>query len=275
MLDRAGVITNYLAVLANMSTYCREFKDWVGKSFFTRKTQYGYEKSDTPAETWAYAGHYCYDPEYQQRLETIKRCIQICHVFGIAALNALQPKLVDRAHRLGLPEAIRTRKDFEENIDFIAGTFSREGFSIAGMISQFHAMESERLVEAVHCLSEGCRYSAIAMAATAIEFRLVDFMDQINPGNKEALQRKPLGTLIDECLDRDSAYSKKLPKRHRALLELCNQFRIFSVHPKTEILGQNEAMSAINLAFSFILDPRIRKISLEPESHGDAKLSEA
>jgi hypothetical protein len=275
VLDKTGMITNYFAALANMSAYCREFKDWVAKTFFTRKIQYGYEKSDTPTEPWGYAGHYCYHPEYQQRLETIKRCIQICHVFGIAALNAVQPQLADRAYRLGLPEVIKTRKDFEENVDFIAGIFSTEGFPIAGMISQLHAMESERMVEAIHCLFEGCRYSAIAMAASAIEFRLVDFMNQVNPGNKEELQRKPLGSLIGECLDDKSAYSKRLPKRHRALLELCNQFRIFSVHPKTEVLGQNEAMSAINLAFSFILDPRMREVSSERESHNDAKLLDA
>lgn len=257
------MITNYFETLAGMPSYCRQFKDWAVKNFFTRKTQYGYdEKSDTPTDTWSYGGHYCYHPDYQQRLETIKRCIQICHVFGITRLNVLQPKLVERVHRLGDPEAIRTRKDFEENVDLIANIFQTEGFPIGGMISQLHATESERLLEAIHCLFEGCRYSAIAMAASAIEFRLLEFMKQVNPDIGENLREKTLGSLINECLN-DPTYYKKLPKRHHPLLELCNEFRIFSVHPKTESITQNEAISIINLAFSFILDERLRYIPTE------------
>ncbi len=255
------LITDYFEPLANMVGYCQQFKDWVVKSFFSRKTQYGgYEKSDAPVETWAYSGHYSYDPDYQRHLETIKRCVQICHVFGIARLNVMQPKLLERAYALGQPDSVKTRTQFEENVSFVANTFQAEGLPIGSMISRLHTTEKERLLEAIHCLFEGCRYSAIAMAASAIEFRLLDFMKRVNPTIGDELERRTLGSLIDECL-KDPLYSKKLPERHRPLLELCNQFRIFSVHPKTELVGQNEAMSVINLAFSFILDERLRRVS--------------
>ena len=256
------MITDYFDPLGNMPSYCTQFRDWVVKSFFTRKTQRTYEKSETPVEAWTLGGHFCYHPDYQQRLETIKRCIQLCHVFGIARLNASQPKLTERTHRLGQPELVKSRKDFEENIDFIAGLFASEGYPIGGMISKLHATEKERLLEAIHCLFEGCRFSAVAMAASAIEFRLVEFMKQVNPDTKEDFGKRTLGSLIDECL-KDPVYSKKLPERHHPLLELCNEFRVFSVHPKTELIGQNEALSVINLAFSFVLDERVRKIVTE------------
>lgn len=258
----SSMITDYFPPLGRMPFYCGEFKEWVVKSFFTRKTQSGYEKSETPVESWAYGGHYCYHPEYRQRLETVSRCIQICHVFGIGSLNTVQPKLTERAHRLGQPELIKNRKDFEENIDSIAGVFASEGYPIGGMIARLHATEKERLQEAIHCLFEGCRYSTVAMAASAIEFRLLEFMKQANPDAKEDFERRTLGSLVEECL-KEPVYSKKLPERHRPLLELCNQFRIFSVHPKTELIGQNEAISVINLAFSFILDERVRKTAKE------------
>ena len=162
---------------------------------------------------------------------------------------------------------LKSRKDFEGNIDFISNTFASEGYPISGMISELHPTELQRLVEAIHCFFEGCHHSAVAMAASAIEFRLLDFMEKVSPSTREALQEEPLGSLIRKCLE-DPVYSKKLPDRHRPLLELCNRYRIFSVHPKTEILGQNEATSVINLAFSFILDPRMRKASFESPAKG-------
>ncbi len=250
-----------------MPTYCTGLKEWVLKTFFTSKAQYG-QRTDTPsAESWMYHCHYCYHPEYQRHLETIKRCIQICHVFGITKLSVKQPELLDHAYALGRPEVVKTRKDLETNIDAISAVFANEGFPIAGMITRLHATESERLLEAVHSLFEGCRFSAVAMAVSAIEFRLTDFMKQLTPDAKD-LDRLTLGSLIGECLDEQKPYSAKLPDRHRPLLELCNKFRIFSVHPKTTLIGQNEAISVINLAFSFILDPQMRKVSADTIRYG-------
>lgn len=254
------MITDYLTHLKDMSMYCDDFKKWVVKEFFTDRTS-GYAKdSTTPVESWTYYGHFCYHPEYQKRLETVKRCIEICHVFGIADLMMVQPELKMRGYRLGEPEIVKDRKEFEANIDFISKTFQGKGFPISGMISGLHPMERRRLVEAIHCLFEGCLYSAVAMATSTIEFRLLDFMKRINTESSKELEKKTLGYLIDECL-RNPIYCDKLPERHHPLLKLCNEFRIFSVHPKTEFVTQNEAISVINLAFSFILDPRLDKVT--------------
>jgi hypothetical protein len=263
------MIADYFTPLQDMPTYCTRFKDWALKTFFTTKNQYGHpQRGDTAsAESWMYNGHYCYHPDYQRDLETIKRSIQLCHVFGIAKLTVMQPGLLDHAYALGHPEIVKTRKEFESNLDAIGAAFASEGFPIAGMISQLHASESERLLEAVHSLFEGCRFSAVAMAVSAIEFRLLDFMKQLTPDAGE-LDRLTLGQLIGECLDEKKPFSGRLPERHRPLLELCNKFRIFSVHPKTTLIGQNEAVSVINLAFSFILDPQMRKVSADSIRYG-------
>jgi hypothetical protein len=106
------------------------------------------------------------------------------------------------------------------------------------------------------------------MAASAIEFRLLDFMKQLTPQAAAELDELPLGALIKWCLNKEKPYANKLPERHRPLLELCNEFRIFSVHPKTQMISHNEAISVINLAFAFILDPQMRKVSMDSTHYG-------
>ena len=55
-LGEESMIVDYFAALADMCSYCTRFKEGVIASFFTRKVQYGSEKSDTPVESWAYLG---------------------------------------------------------------------------------------------------------------------------------------------------------------------------------------------------------------------------
>jgi len=62
----------------------------------------------------------------------------------------MQPELLEHAYALERPEVVKTRKNFESNIDNIATAFAKEGFPIRSMIAQLHATESERLLEAVH-----------------------------------------------------------------------------------------------------------------------------
>ncbi len=200
------MILDYFTQLQDMPTYCARFKDWTVRAFFTVKNQYGQpEKRDMPtAEAWMYNGHFCYHPDYQRYLEAIKRCIQVCHVFGIAKLTAMQPDMLEHAYALGHPELVKTRKEFEVKVDAIAAAFASEGFPIAGMISQFHSQESERMLEAVHSLFEGYRFSTVAMAVSAIEFRLLDFMKQLTP--EAELDKLTLGQLMGECLDEKKPY---------------------------------------------------------------------
>jgi len=87
------MLLDYFTPLQDMPTHCAQFKEWTLKNCFTTKNQYGnLQISDTSmSEAWMYYGHYCYDPKYQQNLETIKRCIEICHVFSVADLPPYSP----------------------------------------------------------------------------------------------------------------------------------------------------------------------------------------
>jgi len=107
---------------------------------------------------------------------------------------------------------VKARKDFERHIDAISTGFANHGFQIRGMVNQLHATEEERVLEAMHSMFERCRFSAVAMAVSAIEFCLLNFMKRLTPDASE-LDRLPLGRLIEECLDEQKPYAAKLPDR--------------------------------------------------------------
>jgi hypothetical protein len=62
------------------------------------------------------------------------------------------------------------------------------------------------------------------------------------------------GTLIHFFFDNidDAALSPHLwLKEFKLLLDLCNKYRIFSVHPKGKKVGHNVATSVLHLTFEF------------------------
>jgi hypothetical protein len=104
---------------------------------------------------------------------------------------------------------------------------------------------------------EGCNYSTVAMAVSAIEFRLLNLMQSAKPNPQ--LENYTLGQLIDEYLQNEAEYNNVIPKRHEHLLNLCNTYRIFSVHPKKEKITRAIATSIVNLTFAFLLDKELKR----------------
>ena len=90
------------------------------------------------------------------------------------------------------------------------------------------------------------------MSVSAIEFRLLSLMTYGNPEAK--LEQLTLGQLIREYLDNKKKYSNVIPKKHEPLLNHCNVYRIFSVHPKREEINKPIANSILNMTFMFLLD---------------------
>jgi len=66
----------------------------------------------------------------------------------------------------------------------------------------------------------------------AREFRLLSSMTSVSSDPK--LAKMTLGQLINEYLDNKDEYRKIIPKKYEPLLEYCNTYRVFSVHPKKE-----------------------------------------
>ena len=124
--------------------------------------------------------------------------------------------------------------------------------------------EIDRLNEAIHCFLEGCYYSSVAMSVSAIEFRLFSLMMSICPDPK--LKELTLGQLIREYLDDKQKYGSVIPKKHEPLLEHCNTYRIFSVHPKKEEINKPIASSILNMTFLFLLDKKLVKKAKKVEA---------
>jgi len=198
---------------------------------------------------------YCYTPTYRERFEIIKRITEISEMLGIKKLDRKKDKLVQNIILLQDPKSIEQRKNFENLITEIASIFGDTSKEVKDKISLLSSDELDRLNEAIHCLFEGCYYSAIAMSVSAIEFRLLSLMTYGNPEAK--LEQLTLGQLIREYLDNKEKYSNVIPKKHEPLLNHCNVYRIFSVHPKREEINKPIANSILNMTFMFLLDKNL------------------
>ena len=102
------------------------------------------------------------------------------------------------------------------------------------------------------------------MSVSAIEFRLFSLMMAICPDPK--LEELTLGQLIREYLDNKQKYGNVIPKKHEHLLDHCNIYRIFSVHPKKEEINKPIASSILSMTFLFLLDKKLIEKAKEIEA---------
>ena len=112
--------------------------------------------------------------------------------------------------------------------------------------------------EAFHCEFERCRYSTVAMSVSAAESRLLKLMCLARPEFENALDEKTLGQLVWEYVNNKEKYKNVVPEKHEPLLQLCNVYRIFSVHPKRETITQGMTSSILQLTLGFLQDSSTR-----------------
>jgi hypothetical protein len=137
---------------------------------------------------------------------------------------------------------------------------------ITEKLNLFSCEECIRLDEAIHNFEEGCYYSSVIMAVSALESRLHFLFKQMDKKiYSQSFENKTLGQLIqilDPGMYKDpkfSKFKKIMGSKYRPLLELCNTYRIFSAHPKNEKIDRNVANSILNLTFLFLMDRDITK----------------
>jgi hypothetical protein len=157
---------------------------------------------------------------------------------------------------LGQPSGVNERMLFELNIHSLQLAFEQSKQEIIRKLSLLNGEEKDRLDEALNCYINGCNYSAVAMAVSAIEFRLYSLMMLANPDPK--LEKLPLGALIDEYLRNKQKFRSVIPEKHEHLLNYANTYRIFSVHPKKEKITRLIANSIICMTFSFLFDEQLK-----------------
>lgn len=239
----------YLWHLKSMVDFCEDFKRMVIDIEFTDS-----ETKEMSSKPLIY--QYCWTPRYQEHWRIIRDIVGFCDMLGIELLEERKPILMQRVNNLNSPESIQSRSSFEVYIDNIKNIFKKVEREVGDKLQLLDEEERHRLNEALNCYIQGCNYSAVAMSVSAIESRLFSLMMSKHPDPK--LEKLTLGQLIKEYLDDKEKYGKVIPKKHEPLLEHCNVYRIFSVHPKREKITRSIATSIINMTFAFLLDEKMK-----------------
>lgn len=233
-----------------MEKNCREFKKSIVDNFFK-------EEGSEILE-----GIFCYTKLYQSHLEPIRGLTQVIEIFGIDVLERNKKALVAVINELETPGSVEDRNAFEHLIDILLEVFSKKTIqeAVRTKLSVLKPEETDRLNEAIHCFLEDCNYSTVAMSVSAIEFRLLSLMTSVH--SDPNLYKMTLGQLIREYLNNKKKYGKIIPKKYEPLLEHCNTYRIFSIHPKKEKINKSVATSILHMTFQFLLDKKLAQKAL-------------
>ena len=215
--------------------------------FYTHRFELGRGITYIASNEW-----FCYTPYYCQVLLPIKRLIEVCDIFGIAALERNEEFLRRCIHDLEDPTKVKYKDELSQNISGIRNVFNLIRKDAYELDSSLSSTIKRRLNEAIHCFLEGCYYSTVIMSVSAAESKMSTQMKRVNPEKKEYIDKLTLGQLIQEYLDNEEEYDHCIPGKYKSLLELCNKYRIFSAHPKEEEIRGRVAKSILNLTFEFL-----------------------
>ncbi len=147
---------------------------------------------------------------------------------------------------------------FKLNVRSLQLGFKRMRGNISTTCEALDIEEKERLNEAIHCYLENCYFSSIAMSVSAVESRLLKLMINVSPESKVEIEKNTLGQLIYEYSNNKAKYKNVVPEKHKALLDLCNTYRVFSVHPKKQKVTPQIATSVLSLSIEFLTDKDTR-----------------
>lgn len=234
---------DYIATLAIVPELCTKLRQDTIRTWFTLL---GSGITETASNKY-----YPFAPAYRKFYEPLSSAIEVCDLLGIPNLESEHPELLQRMALLG--ETLQ-RKEFETHLTYISTVFTNNAAAISNQLAKLRQTEIGRVNEAIHCLAEGCYFSTVAMAVTAIESRLLGWMQKVNLTDQ--LDTLTLGQLVNKVMT-EKQYSDVFPDKHRPLLQLCNQYRVFSVHPKTETINKRVASSILNLSLEFLFDENL------------------
>lgn len=196
----------------------------------------------------------------KELLSRYEKVFQLLEIDPIAneGLRKLIETIGDPTYNLSLME-------FQANLRAIVDFSKIYEEDIFEKAKNFTCNESLRLGEAISCFEIGAYYASTILSVTAVEARIHTLIRLRNKKLYEKFFAKlTLGQAIGlmKPLNNNEKSSKNLtkiiPKKHLPLMDILNEYRIFSAHPKDEKVGYNIANSIINLSFHFLIDPDLR-----------------
>lgn len=203
----------------------------------------------------------CYksNPVVQAMIDWIEKYL-ICCKYLDANKYSLD-SMTDTLERLKMPERISGYDDFKLLIYNLKGQIKFVEPDICDKLSRLECTECMRLDEALVCFQNYCFYSTIVMAVSAVEYRIAEMIKRSDQDiYLKHFQAATLGQLVkvfqdDEYKDVEFQKIKKLmPIKHKPLVSLLNNYRVFAAHVKEQKITPQIAEAIIHLAFSFLTD---------------------
>lgn len=213
----------------------------------------------THANTGLSVECYSANPRIQATLEWGKKYVQVAKFadanrYTVDEMSALLTRLDSPEGIQGYEDFLGLMNQFRSHITFIESELHQK-------LDRISCYECSRLDEAIVAFSNYCFTASIAMAVSAVENRLIELIRKKNKTlYMKEFKRFTLGQLIqvfDENQYKAKQYArikKLLPPKHKPLLLLLNQYRIFSVHPTGEPVTPQIAEAIVHLSFAFMLD---------------------
>lgn len=206
---------------------------------------------------------------YVQKYATCCRYLD-CNPFTVANIE-------QACHELAAPESMHSFDDFDSVISRIRSSVAFIESDATRKLRRFTCIECERLDEAIECLNNYCFYGSVVMAVSALEARIMKIIQQHDKALYQShFSKATLGQLIqlfDENHYTDTKFKKlktKMAEKHKPLVALLNQYRVFSAHPKTEQISAQIAEAILKLCFTFMID-----VTASPYTAKDLKCADA
>jgi len=245
---------DYLKHFGNAVEVCDDFKSKILALYFD-----GGKKQQSSIENFVWV------EGYRNYFIPLKACIQLYGILQFQSLGELQNAFYKAASGLENHKVIQTLRDFNLALNVVRACFNMAEGEMQAFCSAFDAEEKQRINEAIHNYLEECCYSSVAMSVSAVESRLLKLMCIVRPNSKQELERKTLGQLLTEYAENKEKYEEIVPEKHEPLLQLCNTYRIFSVHPKKHRIKPTIASSILNLAIEFLTDENTKPETIKAQ----------
>lgn len=222
----------------------------------TRKQWCPFTHKDVGVANDCYRGN----PSVQAVIAYIKKyatCCRYldCHPFVVQGIE-------HACHNLAVPECMSSLADFDTHVKTVKDAVSAIEADISDKLGRFTCLECERLDEAIECLSNYCFYASVVMAVSAVEARIIEIVRKNDqPLYDSYFAKATLGQLVqlfDENQHTEAKFAnlkRLMPGKHKPLVTLLNQYRIFSAHPKAETITIQIADAILKLSFTFMIDP--------------------
>lgn len=169
-----------------------------------------------------------------------------------------------RKHILANPDSNRLKKNFNLHFNRTLNYLTRTDLSLYKKLKKLNKIECIRLSESMRCIDHNCPLASVVMAVSAVEYRLHRLIEKKNKKlYNQNFKNATLGGIIklfkqDDYKEKKFAHLKSLlPEKHKPLMFMLNNYRIFSAHPKEEVISHQTAKTILSFSFLLLLDNKL------------------